>query len=37
MDEIGIPIAPARPLTVFTLPLISEQKLAASFFEKPAK
>jgi hypothetical protein len=33
----GIPIAPARPATVFTLPLISEKKLATSFFEKPVK
>ena len=33
----GTPTVPARPATVFTLPLISEQKLSASFFEKPVK
>lgn len=34
-DEKGNPTEPARPATDFTLPLISEGKLANSFFEKP--
>jgi hypothetical protein len=33
----GLPLEPARPATVFTLPLISKVKLGASFFEKPVK
>lgn len=36
-DETGMPTAPERPATKFTLPLISEVKLADSFFEKPIK
>jgi hypothetical protein len=36
-DENGMPTEPARPATVFTLPLISQGKLADSFFEKPVK
>jgi hypothetical protein len=36
-DEKGMPTEPARPATEFTLPLISQGKLADSFFEKPAK
>jgi hypothetical protein len=35
MDEKGMPTVPQRPATVFTLPLVSEGKLADSFFEKP--
>ena len=34
-DENGVPTEPAKPATEFTLPLISEGKLADSFFEKP--
>ena len=33
----GMPTVPERPATVFTLPLISEHQLSASFFEKPVK
>lgn len=36
-DENGMPTEPARPATEFTLPLISQGKLADSFFDKPAK
>ena len=36
-DENGIPTEPAKPATEFTLPLISQGKLADSFFEKPVK
>jgi hypothetical protein len=35
-DDAGNPIEQARPATEFTLPLISQAKLADSFFEKPA-
>tara|TARA_R110002126_G_scaffold277373_3_gene423216 strand:+ start:238 stop:1002 length:765 start_codon:yes stop_codon:yes gene_type:complete len=35
-DENGMPTEPARPATEFTLPLISQGKLADSFFAKPA-
>jgi hypothetical protein len=35
MDEKEIPTVPERPATEFTLPLISEAKLADAFFEKP--
>ena len=35
-DDNGIPTEPARPATEFTLPLISQGKLADSFFKKPA-
>jgi hypothetical protein len=34
-DENGMPTEPARPATKFTLPLISQGKLADSFFAKP--
>jgi hypothetical protein len=34
-DENGVPTEPARPATEFTLSLISQAKLADSFFEKP--
>lgn len=37
MDENGVPTEPAKPATEFTLPLISQGKLADSFFEKPVK
>jgi hypothetical protein len=37
MDEKGMPTKPERPATEFTLPLISQGKLADSFFEKPVK
>ena len=37
MDKNGVPTEPARPATEFTLPLISQGKLADSFFEKPTK
>ncbi|QTD38445.1 hypothetical protein JL193_03895 [Polaribacter batillariae] len=36
-DENGMPTEPARPATEFTMPLISQGKLADSFFEKPVK
>lgn len=36
-DENGNPTEPARPATVFTLPLLSQGKLADSFFSKPVK
>ena len=36
-DENGVPTEPARPATEFTLPLLSQGKLADSFFEKPIK
>ena len=36
-DENGVPTEPARPATEFTLSLISQAKLADSFFEKPVK
>ena len=36
-DENGMPTEPARPATVFTLPLLSQAPLADSFFEKPIK
>lgn len=36
-DENGIPTEPASPTTEFTLPLVSEGKLADSFFEKTTK
>ncbi|QNM86032.1 hypothetical protein H9W90_02640 [Polaribacter pectinis] len=36
-DENGIPTEPAKPATEFTLPLISQGKLADSFFENPVK
>lgn len=36
-DENGTPTEPARPATEFTLPLVSNSKLADSFFEKPVK
>jgi hypothetical protein len=32
-----MPTTPDGPATKFTLPLISEAKLADSFFEKPIK
>lgn len=34
-DEKGNPTEPARPATEFTLPLLSQGKLADSFYEKP--
>jgi hypothetical protein len=34
-DENGVPNEPARKPTQFTLPLLSKEKLADSFFEKP--
>ncbi len=34
-DDNGNPTEPARPATQFTLPLVSQGKLADSFFEKP--
>lgn len=34
-DENGMPTEPARPATEFTLPLLSQAKLADSFYEKP--
>ena len=34
-DENGMPTVPARPATIFTLPLLNEGKLSDSFFEKP--
>ncbi|WP_299050596.1 DUF6503 family protein [uncultured Polaribacter sp.] len=34
-DDNGNPTTPARPATEFTLPLLSEVSLGASFFEKP--
>ncbi|AUC84694.1 hypothetical protein CW731_05040 [Polaribacter sp. ALD11] len=34
-DENGLPTAPEESATKFTLPLISQVKLADSFFEKP--
>jgi hypothetical protein len=37
MDEKGMPTKPERPATEFTLPLISQGRLADSFFEKPVK
>lgn len=37
MDEKGMPTKPERPATEFTLPLISQGKLADSFFENPVK
>ena len=36
-DDKGNPTEPARPATVFTLPLISQGKLADSFFKKLVK
>ncbi len=36
-DENGNPTEPARPATEFTLPLLSQGKLADSFFEKPVQ
>jgi len=36
-DDAGNPTEPARPATEFTLPLISQGKLADSFFEKPSE
>lgn len=33
-DENGLPTEPVKPATQFTLPLVSQGKLAASFFEK---
>ena len=36
-DKNGMPTAPAKPATVFTLPLVSQASLGASFFEKPVK
>ena len=36
-DEKGNPTEPAKPATKFTLPLVSQGKLADSFFEKPVK
>lgn len=36
-DENGLPTEPAKPATVFTLPLVSQGKLSGSFFEKPVK
>jgi hypothetical protein len=36
-DKNGMPTEPAKPATKFTLPLVSQGKLGASFFEKPAK
>ncbi|WP_298778572.1 DUF6503 family protein [uncultured Polaribacter sp.] len=36
-DENGTPTEPARPATVFTLPLVSQAKLADSFYEKPVE
>ncbi|MEE9408495.1 MAG: DUF6503 family protein [Polaribacter sp.] len=36
-DENGVPTEPAKPATEFTLPLVSQAKLADSFFEKPVK
>lgn len=36
-DEIGNPTEPARPTTEFTLPLLSQGKLADSFYKKPVK
>jgi hypothetical protein len=35
MDEKGTTTEPAKPATVFTLPLVSEGQLGTSFFEKP--
>jgi hypothetical protein len=35
MDANGQPTIPAKPATVFTLPLISEGELSEAFFEKP--
>jgi len=37
MDEKGMPTEPEKPAIEFTLPLLSQAKLAASFFEKPIK
>ena len=36
-DEKGMPTEPARTATEFTLPLVSQGKLADSFFKKPTK
>lgn len=36
-DKNNNPTEPAKPATVFTLPLVSQGKLAASFFAKPLK
>ncbi len=36
-DHKGLPTEPARAPTEFTLPLLSQGKLAASFFKKPVK
>jgi hypothetical protein len=36
-DENGMPTEPARPSTEFTLPLLSQGKLADNFYEKPVK
>jgi hypothetical protein len=36
-DENGNPTEPARPATEFRLPLLSQGKLADSFYAKPAK
>ncbi|WP_299016679.1 DUF6503 family protein [uncultured Polaribacter sp.] len=36
-DEKGNPTEPARPATEFTLPLLSNAKLADSFYAKPVK
>jgi hypothetical protein len=37
MDESGLPTEPEKPATKFTLPLLSQGKIGASFFEKPIK
>lgn len=37
LDDKGMPTKPAKEPLVFTLPLVSEGKLAASFFEKPVE
>jgi hypothetical protein len=36
-DEAGTPTEPVKPATEFTLPLVSQGKLADSFFDKPVK
>jgi len=36
-DEKGMPTEAARPATVFSLPLVSQGKLADTFYEKPKK
>jgi hypothetical protein len=36
-DKNGMPTEPEKPAIKFTLPLVSQGKLGASFFEKPVK